>query len=310
MKVLVADDDSVLLELLRGLLESVGHECVTVGDGEAAWEHLVSDGADIVISDWLMPGLSGVQLCERVRAHAEMEYPYFILLTALGNHRDVLTAVRAGVDEHLTKPLDLDVLEARLIVAERVRALHQEMNRAKRDLETANRRLDEAAHRDALTGLGNRLRLNMDLPGIHSRFEREGHVYNIALFDIDGFKGYNDTHGHQNGDALLAHVGQAFLNQLRQGDLIYRYGGEEFLLVLPNRTINEAARGADRFRRMMSDATAAPHLPAPATLSAGVAQILPGESVEDVIGRADTALYEAKRTGRNRVVVDPSSAAG
>jgi diguanylate cyclase (GGDEF)-like protein len=310
LKVLVADDDSVLLELLRGLLESVGHECITVNDGEAAWEHLVTEGADIVISDWLMPGLNGVQLCERVRAHPEIEYPYFILLTAKGDHRDVLTAVRAGVDEHLTKPLDLNVLEARLIVAERVRTLHREMNRARRDLETANRQLDEAAHRDALTGLGNRLRLNLDLPGIHSRFEREGYVYNIALFDIDRFKDYNDTHGHQKGDALLAQVGKVFLMQLRQGDLIYRYGGEEFLLVLPNRTIEEAARGADRFRRIVAEQTAGPHLPAPATLSAGVARVLPGESVESVIDRADMALYQAKRGGRNRVVVDPSSAAG
>lgn len=307
MKVLVADDDLVLLELLRGLLESVGHECVTVTDGEAAWDHLISKGADIVISDWLMPGLNGVQLCERVRAHPEIEYPYFILLTARGDHRDVLTAVRAGVDEHLTKPLDLDVLEARLIVAERVRTLHRDMNRTRRDLETANRQLDEAAHRDALTGLGNRLRLNIDLPGIHSRFEREGYVYNIALFDIDRFKEYNDTHGHQAGDALLSALGTVFLNELRQGDLIYRYGGEEFLLVLPNRTIEEAARGADRFRRTVAEVTTKADLPAPATLSAGVAAVSPGEPMESVIGRADKALYQAKREGRDRLVVDPAS---
>ncbi|HEU4866487.1 MAG TPA: diguanylate cyclase [Actinomycetota bacterium] len=310
MKVLVADDDSLLLELLRGLLETVGHECITVTDGEAAWDHLVSQGADIVISDWLMPGLNGVQLCERVRAHPDIEYPYFILLTSRGDHNDVLTAVRAGVDEHLAKPLDLDVLEARLIVAERVRTLHRDMNRTRRDLEMANRRLDEAAHRDALTGLGNRLKLTIDLPGIHSRFEREGYVYNIALFDIDRFKEYNDTHGHQKGDALLAQVGEVFLNQLRQGDLIYRYGGEEFLLVLPNRTIEEAARGADRFRRLVAEATAGPHLPASATLSAGVARVLPGESVENVIDRADKALYQAKRGGRNQVVVDSSAVPG
>lgn len=305
MRVLVADDDSLLLELLRGLLESNGHECRTVTDGESAWKHLVSEGADIVISDWLMPGLNGVELCERVREHPEIEYPYFILLTARGDHRDVLTAVRAGVDDHLPKPLDLDVLEARLIVAERVRTLHREMNRARRDLESANRRLDEAAHRDALTGLGNRLRLNIDLPGIHSRFEREGYIYNIALFDIDRFKDYNDTYGHPMGDALLTEVGKVFMNQLRQGDLIYRYGGEEFLLVLPNRSLEEAARGADRFRRTVAAVTAEADLPAPATLSAGVARAWRGETVESVIGRADKALYKAKRTGRNRVVVDP-----
>jgi diguanylate cyclase (GGDEF)-like protein len=246
-----------------------------------------------------------------VRAHPDIEYPYFILLTSRGEHNDVLTAVRAGVDEHLSKPLDLDVLEARLIVAERVRSLHREMNRARRDLEMANRRLDEAAHRDALTGLGNRLRLNIDLPGIHARFQREHYLYNIALFDIDRFKEYNDTHGHQAGDALLATLGKVFLDELRQGDLIYRYGGEEFLLVLPNRTIDEAARGADRFRRTVAEVTLNADLPAPATLSAGVAEVLPGESVENVIGRADKALYRAKRGGRDRLVVDrPASTDG
>lgn len=304
MKVLVADDDFLLLELLRGLLDSSGYECVTVGDGESAWKHLLLEGADIVISDWLMPGLNGVQLCERVRAHPQIEYPYFILLTARGEHNDVLTAVRAGVDDHLPKPLDLDVLEARLIVAERVRTLHREMNRTRKALEAANQRLNEAAHRDALTGLGNRLKLNNDLPGIHGRFLREGYVYNLALFDIDRFKDYNDTHGHQLGDALLAEVGRVFSSELRQGDLAYRYGGEEFLLVLPNRTIEEAAKGAERFRRTVAEVTANPDLPAAATLSAGVARVTAGESIENVIGRADRALYEAKRDGRDQVVVD------
>ncbi|MEX0789949.1 MAG: diguanylate cyclase [Actinomycetota bacterium] len=304
MTVLVADDDPLLLELLRGLLTGIGYLCITVGDGEAAWDHLVEQGADIVISDWQMPGLNGVQLCERVRAHPEIEYPYFILLTARGEHNDVLTAVRAGVDDHLPKPLDLDVLEERLIVAERVSALHREMHRTRVKLEIANRQLAEAAHRDALTGLGNRLRLNIDLPAIHARFAREGYVYNVALFDIDHFKQYNDTHGHQKGDALLAEVGRVFVNELRQGDLIYRYGGEEFLLVLPNRSLEEAAKAAERFRRTVAAATSEANLPAPATLSAGVAQVLPGESLESIIGRADRALYEAKRNGRDRVVID------
>ncbi|HYN99847.1 MAG TPA: diguanylate cyclase, partial [Actinomycetota bacterium] len=265
MRVLVADDDSIVLELLRGLVDSFGHECIAVTDGEAAWSELVSNGADIVISDWLMPGLNGVQLCERVRAHPEIEYPYFILLTARGDHNDVLTAVRAGVDDHLVKPLDLDVLEARLIVAERVSSLHREMHRTRQELEDANRQLAEAAHQDALTGLGNRLRLNIDLPRIHSRFERERYIYNIALFDLDRFKEYNDTHGHQQGDALLSEVGKVFLAELRQGDLVYRYGGEEFLLVLPNRSLEEAVKAAERFRRTVADATATQDLPAPAT---------------------------------------------
>jgi DNA-binding response OmpR family regulator len=125
--VLVADDDELCCVLLRELLRTFGHECVTVNDGEQAWRHLEAHGADVVISDWQMPGLSGVELCQRVRAHPEIAYPYFILLTARGERDDVVASLRAGVDDHLAKPLDLGQLEARLIVAERVRALHLEV---------------------------------------------------------------------------------------------------------------------------------------------------------------------------------------
>src|SRR5207253_3724008 len=99
------------------------------------------------------------------------------------------------------------------------------------------------------------LRLNEDLAGIHGRFVREGHPYNVVLFDLDHFKDYNDTHGHQAGDALLAEVGRAIASELRRGDLAYRSGGEEFLVVLPNRTLAEAGRGADRLRRCVAAAT-------------------------------------------------------
>jgi len=302
--ILVADDDTLCCELLRELLRSFGHDCVTVNDGDSAWRHLESCGADVVISDWQMPGLSGVELCERVRTNPVIAYPYFILLTARGDRVDVLTSLRAGVDDHLAKPVDLDQLEARLIVAERVRALHLEILQARKAMEAANLRLDEAAHRDELTGLGNRLRLNEELAGIHGRFVREGHPYNIALFDIDHFKHYNDTHGHQGGDALLAEVGRVVASQLRRGDRAYRYGGEEFLVVLPNRTIEAAATGAERFRRCVAAATASSHLPAAVTMSAGVAGAAPGEPIEGVIGRADRALYGAKSAGRDTVVVD------
>jgi diguanylate cyclase (GGDEF)-like protein len=302
--VLVADDDPLCCVLLRELLRSFGHDCVAVHDGNAAWSHLLADGADVVISDWQMPGLDGIQLCQQVRTHPEIAYPYFILLTGRGDRDGVLTALRAGVDDHMTKPLDLGQLEARLIVAERVRALHLEIVQARQAMADANRRLDEAAHRDALTGLGNRLRLDEDIGGIHGRFVREGNALNIALFDIDRFKDYNDTFGHQAGDALLAEVGRVFASELRRGDHAYRYGGEEFLVVLPNRSVEDASRAAERIRRRVASATAVGHLPAPATLSGGIAGAVAGETVESVIGRADQALYRAKRSGRDQLLVD------
>jgi diguanylate cyclase (GGDEF)-like protein len=307
MRVLVADDDAVMRELLREFLRTFNHQCVAVDDGDAAWRHLTEHGADVVISDWLMPGLNGVQLCEQVRSNPQVAYPYFILLTARGDRPDVLTALRAGVDGHLTKPLDPDALEGALIIAERVRGLHLEILEARQALEAANAALDRAAHHDALTGLGNRLKLDEDLPGIHGRFVREGARYSIALFDIDHFKEYNDTHGHQAGDALLTELGWAMAAELRAGDRAYRYGGEEFLIVFPNATVDQAALGAERIRTCL--AGVATHLSVSATLSAGIAGAITGEGIESVIGRADRALYRAKSNGRDQLVIDFPDAA-
>jgi diguanylate cyclase (GGDEF)-like protein len=297
VRILIADDDPVITELLIELVTSFGHDCTAVNDGVSAWERVLSEGADVIISDWMMPGLTGLQLCERVRAHAEIAYPYFIVLTARGEHDDVLTALRAGADDHLAKPLDLDELQARLIVAERVRALHLKM----RDTQAA---LELTAHRDALTGLGNRLSLNEDLLSIHGRFVREAHAYSIVLLDIDYFKNYNDSYGHQRGDAALTQVGRIIASEIREGDAAYRYGGEEFLLVLPNRSLEEAAQGAERIRASVAEAAAVSGLLAPVTLSGGVAGVLPGESIENAIGRADNALYLAKNAGRNQLVIE------
>ena len=302
MRVLVADDDPLMREIVREFLRTFDHECTTVDDGNAAWQHLVAHGADVVVSDWLMPGLNGLQLCEQVRTHPEVAYPYFILLTARGDHPDVLTAFRAGVDGHLTKPLDPDALEAALVIAERVRGLHLQILEAREALEAANIALYQAAHRDALTGLGNRLLLDEDLPGIHGRFLREGTQYSIALLDIDHFKEYNDTHGHQSGDALLTELGRAMAAQLRKGDRAYRYGGEEFLIVFPNATVDQAALGAERIRRCLADAGT--NRCAQTTLSAGVAGAAANEAIASVIGRADRALYRAKNLGRNQLVID------
>ncbi|MEA2902150.1 MAG: cyclic di-GMP phosphodiesterase [Actinomycetota bacterium] len=122
MQVLIVDDDELCCTLLREVLRSYGHECTSLHDGEAAWRHLVAQGADVVVSDWKMPGCTGVELCERIRAHPEIVQPHFILLTALGGSADVGIAVRAGVDDHLAKPVDFGQLRERLIAAERARA--------------------------------------------------------------------------------------------------------------------------------------------------------------------------------------------
>lgn len=304
MRILIADDDPVFGAVMVELLSHLKHECTLVGDGHAAWEYLAANGADVVVSDWQMPGISGIDLCKRVRSDPGIVYPYFILVSGRGDRNDITTALKAGVDDHLVKPLNLQEMEDRLIVAARVRALHLGILRTRKELETANARLEEVAHKDALTGLNNRLRLSADLPGAHSRFERQGYGYHVAMFDLDHFKDFNDTHGHQAGDTLLAAVGRVMTEEIRSGDTAYRYGGEEFLLLMPSRNLEDARRATERIRLRVNEVSRSLALGNPVTLSAGLAQARRGESVDAVIKRADDALYRAKREGRNRMVVD------
>jgi two-component system cell cycle response regulator len=319
MRVLVADDDDLCRQIVQAILENLGHEVLAADNGQSAWELLLADGAEVVISDWQMPALNGLELCERARNHPGLAYPYFILLTSHGEHGDILAAMQAGVDDHLTKPPSVDDLRAKLIAAARITGLHaeladrhqalaaanQELLDSRGALEAANASLEQLAHRDALTGLGNRLAMNEDIPAIQSRLERYRHGFCIAMLDVDHFKAYNDQHGHQAGDRLLADVGTAIIEEIRPGDLAYRYGGEEFLIVYPNQTVATTSVAVNRIRYRVENSASHTDLPSAATLSAGIAEAGPDERFESIVRRADRALYQAKHDGRNQVGLEP-----
>jgi two-component system, cell cycle response regulator len=319
MRILVADDDLVTRVSLTRTVEALGYECLPVGDGEAAWQLLQGSGVDVVISDWLMPGLDGTELCRRIRERArpavDADYVYVILATARSDGPDRLTGMRAGADDYLVKPVDPTELEARLIVAARVTALHRELARHRAELERLNMQESMAARTDPLTRLGNRLRLEEDLAAMRARTERYGHRYCAVLCDIDHFKAYNDAMGHPAGDQALRAVAATIREHSRSGDTAYRYGGEEFVVILPEQTLATAAVAAERLRRSVEELRI-PHpgldRPGVVTLSAGVAELLPGDgtSVERLVADADAALYRAKQLGRNRVQVASASGAG
>lgn len=308
MKVLAAEDDPVSRLILRKAVERAGHDCLVAGDGLEAWELFQREEPDVVISDWMMPGLDGPELCARVRALGRESYTYFILLTALDDREYFLTGLRGGADDYLTKPLDRDALAARLLAAERVTSLHRELVEKSRELERLNRVLAETARTDPLTGLGNRLRLQEDLGQVAAQVERYGRVYGAALLDVDHFKAFNDRFGHLEGDRVLRQVADAIKRGCRASDTAYRYGGEEFLLLLPEQTPESAAWASERLRRLV-ETLAIPHPGNPVagrvTVSVGVALLAAGS--EDAVGhwlsQADQALYQAKASGRNRVVV-------
>ena len=324
LRVLVADDDAVTRRILQVSVQRLGHECVLAKDGAEAWELYRQSEVDVVISDWTMPGLDGVELCKRVRGGGEGAertasqgaYTYFILLTANEDKAHFLVGMQAGADDYLLKPPDPDDLQVRLITAARITALHRQLSRQNAELERLNRELFEQGRTDALTRVGNRLRMQEDLAQLFARARRyPATAFCIALCDIDHFKLYNDTAGHQAGDEVLRAVAKTLHGSARSGDGIYRYGGEEFLLVLPEEQLANAVAGMNRLRQAIRD-LAIPH-PALAdgkvlTLSCGVARYANDKTLDTLIKEADVALYVAKNKGRDRVTsfdeIDPLEA--
>jgi diguanylate cyclase (GGDEF)-like protein len=305
MKILVADDDPTSRLIAEMTLRSLGHECHTVSDGTMAWDAFQWGRPDVVISDWMMPGLNGLELCNKIRRFSPAGYTYFIMVTTQGGLDEILAGMNAGVDDYLVKPLDADDLQARLVAAARVTDVHRKLADQRAELEHLNHELTAIARRDPLTGLGNRRALQEDLDVLEARVSRYGHRYCMALLDVDHFKTYNDTYGHQAGDDVLENVAAELKNQARGGDALYRYGGEEFLCIFPEQTLINATTAVERMRTGI-ERLATPHEKSPrgvVTVSAGLAMLDPAKtrSTNEVLKDADNALYRAKELGRNRV---------
>jgi two-component system, cell cycle response regulator len=262
---------------------------------------------DVIISDRQMPGMDGVELCRRVRQTPRLGYIYFIFFTVLSEKKQALLGIQTGADDYLTKPLDQHELEMRLIVAARMTALHQQLAEQQTQLERMNERLFGQSRRDSLTQLGNRLKLREDLEALSGQIDRDGHSYCAIMCDVDFFKAYNDHYGHLAGDTILQTIARTIDETSRAGDLVYRYGGEEFLWLLPGQSLALAARAAERLRRAVETLGLEHAGKSPAgvvTLSAGVAMTQLGmpKRIHLWLQQADSALYNAKKLGRNRVV--------
>jgi two-component system, cell cycle response regulator len=309
LNVLVVDDDAHVRGALARAVRDLGHVCSVAADGEDALETYRDQGADVIVSDWMMPGLTGPELCSRIRAEPGA-YVYFVLATGLDDRDHLRRGMRAGADDYLTKPVDLDQLAARLAVAARVVTANHKLGRENRRLRRDSERLFADSRIDALTGVGNRRRMDEDVHALGANADRYGRAISAALVDIDRFKRYNDHFGHPAGDELLRRVATTIAGELRAGDSVYRYGGEEFLVLLDAQPLSMARVVMERIRRAV-EALAIPTYPSGViTISAGVAERRPNELPhqddgrfvdEDWVARADQAMYAAKHQGRNRV---------
>ena len=307
MKVLVADDDATSRVLLKAMASKLGHDVLVASDGESAWKLMLGSDIDVLLTDWMMPGVDGPELCRRVRHEIKDHYTYVVIVTGLADPAQILEGRGAGADDYLVKPVNSLDVQTLFVAAERVTRLHRQLQRVRAQLEEANLELLGRSLTDSLTNLGNRRRMEEDLLRVHARSLRSGRSYSVAMFDIDYFKFYNDHYGHPTGDEALCKVAACLNRVLREGECIYRYGGEEFLLVMPDCGEDDAVAAAERALHAVSilniPHVARPSAPPVITLSAGVAMHTPEseDTIHELIERADQALYAAKLSGRNRV---------
>lgn len=298
MRILVAEDDPVSRRLLETRLSRWGYQTTSTSNGEEAWSCLQQEDAPhLVILDWMMPGMDGIEVCRNVRARGGEPYTYIILLTAKDSKDDVIRGLEAGADDYLTKPVNAHELEVRLRAGRRIVDLQSELIRAREDLRI------QATH-DALTGLWNRAAIRDILCRQISRVRRENAPLCISIADIDHFKDINDTLGHGTGDIVLREAAQRLSAAIRQYDFIGRYGGEEFLVVLPGCDENVALKQAERMRESLSETPVLlPEGSVAITISLGITALADSDTadVENLLHAADRALYRAKGDGRNCV---------
>jgi diguanylate cyclase (GGDEF)-like protein len=299
MKILIAEDDPATSSLLQALLTEWGYEVVVARDGRQALELLSDDPTCwLALLDWMIPSLSGPEVCRELRSRGTQPYVYVILLTVRSETGDLVAGLEAGADDYLVKPVDPLELRARLRAARRILDLQSQLIDARESMR------HQATH-DSLTGLYNhvaiREQLEWQLAGEH-----DDRPFGIILVDVDHFKNINDQHGHLVGDVVLREIGARLCDSLRPYDAVGRYGGEEFLVILPGCDLETTAKLAERLRERIASADIELiEGRVPVTISLGVAARRPGDPKDArlLLSAADTALTRSKQQGRNRVTL-------
>jgi len=298
MRVLIADDSATSRAVLRKSLAKWGYEVVMAEDGAEALDILDRpDAPPMAILDWVMPHFTGPEVCKKVRETRREPYTYILLLTSKNSKDETIEGLEAGADDYIVKPFDQQELSVRLRAGKRIIDLQLSLMEAREELR-------EKANKDLLTKLHNRSAIMATLETEIARSHRDQRSVGLALLDIDHFKKVNDTYGHFAGDAVLRETAARLKGSMRAYDQVGRYGGEEFLVVLPNCDMEQAVQQADRMRIRLQESKilADAGVEIPVTASFGVTVTDLSDRDPDVFIRvADEALYKAKANGRNRV---------
>ncbi len=308
MKILIVEDDLISRRLLQKMLEEWGHEVIPAENGQEALDIFNQGEIKFVIADWLMPVMDGLTLCRTIRSSQNSGYVYFVLLTGKDKKEDMIEGLRSGADDYVTKPFDRDELNVRVRAGERILELEKELTRKNEELRRLNIKLEEIARIDPLMEIGNRRSFYDSIKRAHYRSCRYGQSYGIIMCDIDYFKSYNDTYGHLEGDRILRTVADTIKRSLRFSDEVFRYGGEEIVIIVPEQDLNGTLVVAEKVRKEI-ESLRLEHKGSQEgilTISCGIAAFDINErdnKWENILAHADKALYAAKSAGRNRVGV-------
>jgi len=299
MKILIVEDELIFRRMVKKYLLEAGHDIVEAEDGQSAWELFQHEPFQLVITDWVMPRLSGPELVHKIRTSGEKNYTYIIMLTAMDDKDNVVVGLESGADEYLTKPFNSKELVARVASGMRILKLEEQLMQAHQQMEIL-------AMRDGLTGLLNRRAIEEYAEAEFNLTLRKERVLSVIMLDIDHFKNINDRFGHNCGDHTLQQVAKILKEDLRIYDRIGRWGGEEFILILPDTQLMDAAKVAERIRARTAEMEMSLENGEEFSvqISLGIASTASQfSSLTKLIDAADQALYQAKQTGRNRVCI-------
>ncbi len=313
LRVLVVEDDPIIRSMLQTWLQDTSHHTVmTAVNGREALEKALEFKPHVVLTDWRMPVMDGLELCQSLRGSEWGQSIYVLMLTSADNEEDLVRAFDAGVDDYIAKPVNMRALSARLKGAWRYVRLreawevdHERLTRMASELALSNRQLQQAALTDPLTSLANRRAGLAALSQAYSACTRHGLALSVISIDIDHFKAINDTHGHAAGDVVLRQIANTIKAGSRKDDTVCRWGGEEFLVISPNVNLEDTVHAAERLRRQIAALDMQVRgKPVPVTASFGLAAWNAKLASQDqLLSLADEALYKSKSGGRNRVSV-------
>jgi len=304
-RILVVDDHEDNIEVLRARLEAWGYATIAARSGAEALQIVADSPPDLILLDVMMPQISGLEVAKKIKANVSLPFIPIIMQTALDSTEDKVEGLEAGADDYITTPIDFAELKARLKSMLRIKRLQEALEERERELLEVNERLRHMSQTDALTGLDNRRNLNDRIEEMFAHALRLKEPFALVMCDLDKFKSVNDNHGHQAGDEVLKQFASILKDEAREIDRVGRYGGEEFMVLLPGATIEQAAGFAERVRNRVERHTFTfPGGTITRTASFGVSG-WPHQKVTECDGlvrTADDALYVAKETGRNRVI--------